>query len=432
LTQRERTVARAASSRPSPAGGGRRSGSVGRAWTENLETRRLLSAAVYQTEKISWHGADVEAADGRWIVQLDHVTGKGAAQLKVADKLAKALDSAVYAEQWLAADGTFLLDVPTNYGTTHVLNLLHKLPGVTNVEPDIIYRLNATTPNDPSFGSLWGLKSGSTSVGGGFGINATQAWDLSTGNATTVVADIDTGMQSNHPDLAANLYTNPGEVAGDNIDNDGNGFIDDVHGWNFLNNNNNPNDLFGHGTHTAGTIGAAGNNGVGVAGVNWNVKIMPLKIGGNTSSDNTVSTAAAIGAFNYVAMMKNRGVPVRVTNNSWGGAGFDSTLQAAMQSNADAGIIDVCAAATRRAITTPAPAIPRPTRCPTSSPSRRSPAAAGWRVSRATARPPSTSARPAPASSAPTPPPCPPATQRWTARPWPPRTSPAPRRSCSG
>jgi subtilisin family serine protease len=343
LTQRERTVARAPSSRPSPARG-RRRGRAGRpAWTESLETRRLLSAAAFQTETVNWHGANVEAADGRWIVTLDKVTGKADAQLKIADKLAKALDAAVYAKQWLVADGTFLFDVPTNYGTTHVLNLLSKLPGVKNVEPDIVYHTDAT-PNDTSFGSLWGLNTGSTSTGGGFGINAKQAWDLSTGNSSTVVADIDTGMQLNHPDLAANLYTNPGEIAGNGIDDDGNGFVDDVHGWNFLNDNNNPGDVFGHGTHTAGTIGAVGNNGTGVTGVNWNVKIMPLKVGGNTSSDNTISTAAATAAFNYVTMMKNRGVGVRVTNNSWGGGGFDSTLQAAMQSNANAGIIDVCAA----------------------------------------------------------------------------------------
>ena len=93
-----------------------------------------------------------------------------------------------------------------------------------------------------------------------------------------MIGVIDTGVDYNHPDLAANIWTNPGEIAGNGIDDDGNGFIDDIHGWDFVNNDNDPMDDNGHGTHCSGTIGGVGNNGIGVAGVNWNVKIMGAQV----------------------------------------------------------------------------------------------------------------------------------------------------------
>src|SRR5207253_5651876 len=139
-------------------------------------------------------------------------------------------------------------------------------PGVVYAEPNYRIRL-FVTPNDPLTDALWGLEK----------INASQAWDQSTGDPGIVVATIDTGLDPTHPDLAANVWTNPGEIPGNNIDDDHNGFVDDVHGFNFVSNNGNPRDDFGHGTHVAGTIGAVGNNGTGVAGINWNVQIMAVK-----------------------------------------------------------------------------------------------------------------------------------------------------------
>jgi subtilisin family serine protease len=309
---------------------------------DRLETRRLLSAAL-PTQKLQWHGENREVEAGRWIVQFGGITGTRDAQLATAEKLGQRAGSAVHAKMQLVSDGLFLFDLPSNYGTSHVIDMFQALPGVKSIEPDFTYHLDAT-PNDPNYSTLWGLNNTGQSGGtSGVDIRAAQAWDITTGSSSTVVADIDTGMQLNHPDLVGNLWVNPGEVAGNGIDDDGNGFVDDVNGWNFLNNNNNPTDLFGHGTHTAGTIGATGNNNMGVVGVNWNVKLMPLKIGGANSSDNTVSNAAAIAAFNYVRMMKLRGTNVRVTNNSWGGSGFDSTLYTAISNNASAGILAVCA-----------------------------------------------------------------------------------------
>src|SRR5204863_9250926 len=123
------------------------------------------------------------------------------------------------------------------------------------------------TPNDPNFGSLYGMTK----------ISAPAAWDSTTGNPAVVVADIDTGIDYNHQDLAANMWHNPGETPGNGIDDDGNGFVDDYYGYDFINNDSNPLDDNSHGTHTTGTIGAVGNNAIGVVGVNWNVKLMALK-----------------------------------------------------------------------------------------------------------------------------------------------------------
>src|SRR5690606_6064438 len=135
---------------------------------------------------------------------------------------------------------------------------------VAFAEPD--YRSYAlATPNDPSYGELWGLhNTGQTAGIADADIDAGEAWSSTQGNSGTLVAVIDTGVDYLHPDLSANIWTNPGEIAGDGVDNDHNGYVDDVHGYDFINNDGDPMDDHGHGTHVAGTIGAVGNNGIGV------------------------------------------------------------------------------------------------------------------------------------------------------------------------
>jgi subtilisin family serine protease len=204
-------------------------------------------------------------------------------------------------------------------------------------QPNFYYHLLAT-PNDPLFSSpgMYGLTK----------ISAPAAWDITTGSATVVVADIDTGMRYTHEDLAPNVWTNPGEIPNNGIDDDGNGFVDDYHGYDFRFNDPDPWDEQGHGTHTAGTIGAAGNNGLGVVGVNWNVKIMPIKIYSAAANDST--SAMLINAYNYVRMMKNSGVNIRVTNNSYGdcpeACGYDQATNDALDALGDAGVLNVFAA----------------------------------------------------------------------------------------
>jgi subtilisin family serine protease len=212
------------------------------------------------------------------------------------------------------------------------------LPGVIVVQPNFYYHL-LLTPNDPQFTSsgMYGLTK----------ISAPQAWDLTTGSSSVVVADIDTGMRYTHQDLAPNAWINPGEIAANGVDDDNNGFIDDVYGWDFFYNDSNPiDDAGGHGTHTAGTIGAAGNNLLNVVGVNWNVKIMPIKIYSPNGADST--SAMLVNAYSYIRMMKLRGVNIRVTNNSYGdcgeACGYDQATKDALDAMGDAGILNVFAA----------------------------------------------------------------------------------------
>ena len=134
-------------------------------------------------------------------------------------------------------------------------------------------------------------------------ISAPQAWDLTTGSSTVVIANIDTGCKYTHEDLAANMWTNPGEIPNNGIDDDGNGFVDDYYGYDFFFNDPDPLDENGHGTHTTGILGAVGNNSLGVVGVNWNVRIMSIKIYNSIGFGTT--SAMLINAYNYVRMMKN-------------------------------------------------------------------------------------------------------------------------------
>ena len=203
------------------------------------------------------------------------------------------------------------------------IQALARQPQVRLIEPDYTVFADAI-PNDPRFDELWGLNNtGQSSGTPGADISAVEAWDITTGSSSVLVGVIDEGIQITHPDLAANIWVNPGEIAGNGIDDDGNGFIDDINGWDFFNNDNSvfdgPSD--DHGTHVAGTIGAVGNNSTGVTGVNWNVTIMSLKFLGPTGG----STADAISAIEYA---QDKGVPV--TSNSWGGGGFSQALKDAI------------------------------------------------------------------------------------------------------
>ena len=202
-------------------------------------------------------------------------------------------------------------------------------PAVDVAEPD--YPLHAlATPDDPDFGQLWGLlNTGQNSGTAGADIKATDAWDISTGSHEVVIGVIDSGMDYNHPDLVDNRWVNPGDLPGS------------TYGYSTLNAELDPMDSDSHGTHVAGTIGATGNNGIGVVGVNWNVTLLPCQFLGPTGG----STAGAIECINYFTDLKlNHGVNVKATNNSWGGGSYSDTLRAAIESGGDAGILFIAAA----------------------------------------------------------------------------------------
>jgi len=174
-------------------------------------------------------------------------------------------------------DRLYLLKLSKNTDINKIVKKFNEDKNIEYAQPNFIYTIDST-PNDPYFDDLWGLHN--TGQEGGTtdaDIDAPEAWDIFTGNFDVLIGVIDTGIQYNHPDLAANIWTNPGEIPGNGIDDDENGYVDDVYGWDFANNDNDPWDDHWHGTHVAGTIGAVRNNGKGVAGVNPNVKLMALK-----------------------------------------------------------------------------------------------------------------------------------------------------------
>ena len=207
------------------------------------------------------------------------------------------------------------------------------------IEPNYMYYRQAT-PDDPLFSQLWGMNQAANND-----IDAPEAWDIYTGDPNYRVAIIDTGIDFNHPDLQGNIWINPGEIANDGIDNDGNGYIDDVSGWDFTGTglgtkfatgDNNPQDGNGHGTHVAGTIAGKGNNAVGVAGVVWGAKIVPLKFLDDAGSG---STSAAVMAIQYC---QTNGI--KLSNNSWGGGGFSTALGNAISAAGAADHLFVAAA----------------------------------------------------------------------------------------
>lgn len=221
--------------------------------------------------------------------------------------------------------GIYRVNLPATVTVEQAVEQVRARPGVQFVQPD--YRVQLTvTPDDPSVGSLWGLNA----------VGAPAAWNTGTGTGRTIVAVIDSGVAYNHPDLKANMWRNPGETAGNGIDDDRNGFVDDVYGYDFANNDGNPADDNGHGTHIAGTIGAVGNNGVGVAGVAWRARIMALKF---LDASGSGYTSDAVRALNYAVA---RGA--KVVNASFGGGGYDRAMATAVASARSRGVIVVAAA----------------------------------------------------------------------------------------
>jgi uncharacterized delta-60 repeat protein len=195
-------------------------------------------------------------------------------------------------------------------------------PDVEYAEPNFIYHANVV-PDDHLFDKLWGMTR----------IKAPQAWDRTTGSNDVVVAIIDTGVDYNHPDLAANMWVNTVELNGTpGVDNDGNGIIGDIHGMNAIDGSGDPMDDHFHGTHVAGTIGAVSNNTIGVAGVNWNIKIIACKFLDSTGSG---STSDALECMQYLKKLKDSGVNLVAINNSWGGGGYSSALDYAIAAMPD-------------------------------------------------------------------------------------------------
>lgn len=210
--------------------------------------------------------------------------------------------------------------------------LLSQLGGHARCSPNWALYTTAV-PNDSYAQFQWAISN----------MNLTSAWDYTTGstNNDAIVLIVDTGVDYNHPDLFGNLWSNPNEIRGNGIDDDRNGYVDDVYGINAITKTGDPYDDNGHGTHVAGIIGASGNNARGVAGVNWTAKIIAAKF---LDANGSGSLSAAITAINYGIALKRAGHNIVVSNNSWGGGSYSSVLAATISAANDAGIVFVASA----------------------------------------------------------------------------------------
>ena len=241
----------------------------------------------------------------------------------------------------------FLLHSPL-HTTKELIELFGKSLLVETVEPDYIMHINQVFPDDEYFDQLWGLHNTGQEINGTTGlladadIDAPEAWERSTGSAEVIAVVLDTGVDYTHADLQENMWVNQVEADGEaGVDDDENGYVDDIYGIDAYNEDSDPYDDNRHGTHVAGTISARGDNGSGIAGVTWNTRIMALKF---LSGKGSGPVSAAIECMDYVIALKERGENIIVVNTSWGSSSNSELLNNAISAVADTGIIISAAA----------------------------------------------------------------------------------------
>ena len=243
-------------------------------------------------------------------------------------------------KSWKCVDGLQLVRLPAGMSVKDALQVYRQSSDVLYAEPDYIAHA-LVTPNDPLFPQLWGLQNtGQMDGTSGADIHATQAWDITTGSSDVIVGVIDTGTDYTHPDLMGNVWASTAGFS-QTINGSAINCPAGSHGFNAVNNTCDPMDDNGHGTHVSGTIGATGNNDVGVTGVNWTVQILPCKFLDSTGSG---TTDGAITCLDFIQSVKDGGAQVIATNNSWGGLGYSQALSDAIQAQQQDGILFVAAA----------------------------------------------------------------------------------------
>jgi len=303
----------------------------------------VLAATPAGAERFVWQGREVDVRPGFWNGRFASATPYGSPALP-----ASLLPVVTWTTTSLG-EGFFSLSAP-DADPQFVVDWASQTAGVLSIEPDFIVDAPQgtrvltsaagtepeTIPNDPDFPDQWAPPV----------VQATSAWSVSVGSPIVVVAVLDSGVDLSHPDLVDNLWLNPRDIPDNGIDDEFNGFVDDYRGWNFVDRNNDVQDRYGHGTHVTGIIGATGNNGIGIAGINWRVLVMPLKILGD---DGLGTASMAIAAMTYVTTMRrDLETNIVVTNNSWGASsGYSVVMRDAIAAMADVGVGFVAAAGNR-------------------------------------------------------------------------------------
>ncbi|MBI5021847.1 MAG: S8 family serine peptidase [Ignavibacteriales bacterium] len=307
-------------------------------------TQSIGTQQITPLEKVGYDGIRLEFVPGEVIVKFKTGVTDVKRNAAVGSVNGKLNQKIVTAAMKKAGDNEGINVINTPMSVRDAVNALKNSPDVLYAEPNYYYYHNATS-NDTYYtnGSLWGMYGDATTPANQYGSQAGEAWAAGhTGLSTVFVGEIDEGIMFTHPDLAGQIWTNPYDLV-DGIDNDGNGYIDDIHGWDFDGNNNTIYDgpADDHGTHVAGTIGAKGGNALGVVGVCWNIQIISGKFLGKQGG----STTNAILALDYFTDLKSRhGLNIVATNNSWGGGAYSLALQDAIERSNQANIVFVAAA----------------------------------------------------------------------------------------
>lgn len=298
-------------------------------------TQEVLPQTEVSEDPTYQEGAGRDTAPGEIIVKLE-----GPATEADLRDLNQENDASI--EEDLPRSDVTVVDLPRELSVEEAVREYENSPDVAYAEPN--YRLKpAVAPNDPGYGELWGLdNSGQTGGAVDADVDGPEVWNSTTGSSATVVAVIDEGIDTNHPDLRDNMWRNPGEVPNNGVDDDRNGYVDDVNGYDFANDDKtvyDPDPMTGqgdeHGTHVAGTIAAEGDNGVGITGVNWDAQVAALKFLG----PNGGYTSDAVEAINYAVAEG-----MDISNNSWGGGGRSQALEDAIEKADAAGHLFVAAA----------------------------------------------------------------------------------------
>ncbi len=319
---------------------------------ESLETRELLSVAplTLPTPQVdTWNdsawfarivdetsipeiGNPGDSIGGEWIVQLDSRTAATVPSVAEAAKLFESYGISVLGGLGTVGSLHVQFDDLSTISTEQQESVLAGLPFLDSWQPNYLVVSNGAVDlvNDPAVPQQWALDT----------VNVASAWGTTQGSGV-VVAVLDSGTTLSHPDLKANIWVNTVEIAGNGRDDDGNGFVDDIYGWNFVSNNADTTDTDGHGTHVAGIIGAVANNNVGIAGLAPEVDLLSLKV----ISGSTGSTANIVSAIRYAIQLKTvRDINIRVMNLSLGYSEIDTAVGTAIQDAGTAGIVVVCSA----------------------------------------------------------------------------------------